>query len=265
MLPKARITRLYLTMTIRRCLVLTTVCLLFTLGAYAEGVHNAESLIQAMHARYEKTWYKTLTFTQKSTTYNADGTTKVETWYEAASLPGKLRIDVGEPSKGNGALMIDGTGYFFKDGKQVGTRPYLNLLLVLGFDVYGQPPQKTLDELKGEKIDITKFHEDTWQGEPAYVVGAEKGDLKSKQFWVEKKRLLFARLIQPDDRDPAKLEEITFSDYRPLVGGMIAARVEVHSEGKLVFSEEYSEISANPKLDPAIFDPQQFATHHWEK
>jgi hypothetical protein len=50
-----------------------------------------------MHDRYNSIWYDTLTFVQKCTTYNTDGTTRVETWYEAALLPGKLRIDIGHP------------------------------------------------------------------------------------------------------------------------------------------------------------------------
>jgi hypothetical protein len=41
--------------------------------------------------------------------------------------------------------------------------------------------------------------------------------------------------------------------------------VEVYSEGRKVFSEDYSEIRANVKLDPEAFDPQKFATTHWEK
>jgi hypothetical protein len=45
---------------------------------------------------------------------------------------------------------------------------------------------------------------------PVYVVGADAGDLKTKQFWIDQKRV-------------------------------------------------------NPKLDPAIFDPRQFAKRHWEK
>jgi len=61
-----------------------------------------------MHDRYAKTWYDTLTFTQKSTTYNPDGTTKIETWYEAALLPGKLRIDIGPPADGRAYLLVDG-------------------------------------------------------------------------------------------------------------------------------------------------------------
>ena len=58
-------------------------------------VQSGEALIRAMHDRYATSWYKSVTFTQKSTTYNPDGSTKVETWYEALLLPGKLRIDIG--------------------------------------------------------------------------------------------------------------------------------------------------------------------------
>ena len=225
----------------------------------AQEMASGEALVRGMHERYEGAWYATVKFTQKSTTYNPDGTTKVETWYEAAKLPGKLRIDFGEPSNGNAAILSDGTAFFFKDGKPSGTRPYLNMLLVLGFDVYRQPADVTIGQLKQEGFDLTKIHEEMWQGEPAYVVGAEKGDLKAKQFWVEKKRLLFVRIIEPDRKDASKMSDTRFVDYRPLGKAVIAARVEVHQEEKLIFSEDYSEMQVDVKLDPAMFDPQRFA------
>jgi hypothetical protein len=34
---------------------------------------------------------------------------------------------------------------------------------------------------------------------------------------------------------------------------------------KRVFSEEYSDIQCNAKLDPGTFDPKQFSATHWEK
>jgi hypothetical protein len=61
------------------------------------------------------------------------------------------------------------------------------------------------------------------------------------------------------------MDDIRFTDYRPLSGAWVAARVEVHSEDRLVFSEDYSDIQANVKLAPAVFDAQQFSTTHWEK
>jgi hypothetical protein len=107
--------------------------------------------------------------------------------------------------------------------------------------------------------------EDSWEGQPVYVVGADKGDLKSKQFWVEEDRLLFVRLIEPAGSDPKKMEETRFEDYRQLAPGWIAARVELRIDDKKVFAEEYSDIQVNAKLDPAVFDPKQFNSQHWEK
>jgi hypothetical protein len=239
--------------------------LVFASAGTTADLKSGEGLIKAMHDRYASSWYPTVTFTQKSTTYNPDGTTKVETWYEAASVPGKLRIDIGPPSEGNGYLLVDGNVTVFKGGEIKVTRPQNNMLLVLGFDVYKQAAESTLEIIRKEGFDVAKFHEDTWEGKPAYVFGAEMGDLKSKQFWVEKERLLFVRLFEPDPADPAKTRDIRFADYRPLAGGWVAALVEVHQDGKKVFSEEYSEINGSVKLDPAVFDPKQFTSVHWEK
>jgi outer membrane lipoprotein-sorting protein len=229
---------------------------------HAAEIANADTLIRAMHDHYAKSWYETLTFTQKSTTYNPDGTTKVETWYEAALLPGKLRIDIGPPADGKAYLLVDGNVTVFQQGKEVRSRALVNMLLVLGFDVYRQPPEVTLHTIAAEKYDLSKFHEESWQGRTVYVVGAEKGDLKSPQFWVDKERLLFVRLFRPTEADASNMEDIRFVDYRPLEGGWIAARVEVWNEDKLVFSEDYSDIKANPKLDAALFDPKQFNPEH---
>ena len=133
-------------------------------AAATAQVGSADALVRAMHDRYAKSWYETLTFTQKSTTYNGDGTTKVETWYEAALLPGKLRIDIGPAEDGHAYLLTDGNVTIFEKGKQVNSRPLVNMLLVLGFDVYRQAPEKTLQVIASEKYDLSKFREDTFVG-----------------------------------------------------------------------------------------------------
>ena len=241
---------------------------LFFLGfSFAQGqqIENGEAVLRAMHERYKASWYNTVTFTQKSTTYNPDGSTKVETWYEAALLPGKLRIDIGPAADGNGYVLADGNVTIMKDGKVTGNRPLANMLLVLGFDVYRQDPKITIDVVKTQGYDLTKLREDIWEGHPVYVVGASKGDLQSRQFWVEKGTLLFVREMEPARSDPKKTEDIRFTDYRKLASGWIAARVEMHVDNKMVFSEEYSDIRDNVKLDAAVFDPKQFNSTHWEK
>lgn len=251
-------------MRIARLCLIAVIALAFV-PAEAQQIRNGEDLVRAMHDRYQSTWYETLTFQQKSTTYNADGTSKAETWYEAALLPGKLRIDIGPLANGNGAVYGDGKVTVFRDGKVTRSGPQINILLVLGFDVYRQSPEITSGIVKNEGFDLSKLHEDVLDGHAVYVAGAEKGDLQSKQFWVEKDRMLFIRVIEPSRADPKKNQDIRFVDYRPLAGAWIAAGVEVNADGRKVFSEEYSDIKANVKLDPVVFDPAQFTTVHWEK
>ena len=244
---------------------LTLLLLLAPLAA-AQQINSGESLIRAMHDRYAQSWYHTVTFTQKSTTYKPDGTTSVETWYEAALLPGKLRIDIGPASDGNGYVLSDGSVTIVKANKIAGNRPLVNMLLVLGFDVYAQPADTTIKIVQGEGYDLSKFREDTWDGKPAYVVGTtDKSDLKSKQFWVAKDSLLFLREIEPARGDATKSEDIRFIHYQPLANAWIAAGVEMYVDDKKVFSEDYTEIQANVNLTPAVYDPAQFATTHWEK
>jgi hypothetical protein len=251
-----------------RCLaVLTLIALAAAPAAHAKPARIADGkdLIRAMHDRYRHDWYQTLTFEQTSVTHHPDGTSRSEIWHEAALLPGRLRIDMGEPSQGNGALIADGTLTRFQAGKVTTSRPFVHMLLVLGFDVYRQPARRTIDEISGQGFDLTRLHEDTWEGEPVYVVGAAAGDLTTKQFWVDRKRLLFVRLIEPDEHDNAKTDDTRFTDYCRTSPGWVAARVEFYLAGKNVFSEHYSAIEVNPKLDPAIFDPRRFTALHWER
>ena len=242
---------------------------LFVIGlvaqATAQNINNGEALLRAMHDRYQNNWYATLTFTQKSITHKADGTTSSEIWHEALGCPGKLRIDIEPLTDNNGIIFADNTVTSFKDGKVVGTRPFVHMLLVLGFDVYCQPAETTIEQVKAQGFDLSKLHEDTWEGQPVYVVGADKGDLKSKQFWIDKNRLLFVRIIEPDRRDSTKTADTRFVDYRKMDKGWVAAGVQMYIDGKEVFSEEYSDIQIDVKLNPAIFDPKQFTTAHWER
>ncbi len=50
-----------------------------------------------------------------------------------------------------------------------------------------------------------------------------------------------------------------------MAGGWVAARVEVYVGDKKVFSEEYSDIVANVKLDAGTYDAKQFDKTHWER
>jgi hypothetical protein len=234
--------------------------LLTALPAFAADIKNGEELIAAMHKKYSKKWYKTLTFVQKTTRYKPDGTTQVSTWYEAMSVPGKLRVDIVPLENGNGIMFLDNTQYSFNKGVLAQSQPRIHPLLVLGFDVYAQPVEKTVKLLKEINIDLSVFHEETWQGRDVYVVGAKQGDLNVPQFWVDKKNLYFVRLIELGGKDKKQVQETQFNKYQKVKGGgWVAPEVVFNIDGKRFLVEEYSDIQTDVKLDEKLFDPQKWA------
>src|SRR5438128_10169725 len=137
--------------------------LIFTAAGAALGadITSGEDLIAAMHKKYDGKWYETLTFKQITTNYNPDGTTKVSTWYEALDAPGKLRIDFEPLDKHEGILFADGKLYVYSEGKLARpARPFVHPLLVLGFDVYVQPVETTVAQIKGMGIDLSVIHKE---------------------------------------------------------------------------------------------------------
>jgi hypothetical protein len=221
---------------------------------------SGESVVKDMHARYQDDWYATASFTQKTTTYPVDGTPTVETWYEQGMFPGKLRIDIGPPADGHALVMTQGQLYTIEHGTLTGSRPLLNLALVLGFDVYRQAPEITLSQLGEAGIDMSRAHVDVWRGQPVYVVGtANGGDTGSRQFWVDADRLVLLRLITEDPHQSGTLLDIRFLNYRSLRHGLIATKIEVYRNRQLVRQEEYRDIKIDVPLDPAMFDTARLA------
>ncbi|HZS59443.1 MAG TPA: serine hydrolase [Gemmatimonadaceae bacterium] len=208
-----------------------------------EGV----AVIEKMHDRYASTWYSSLSFTELAEQQAADGKKTSETWWEEGKLPGKLRIDVGTtPTDTKPRRIIvfaNDSAYVKAPGQDLKRSARLNLLLVLGFDVYRQPVDRTVAELTAEGFDLSRVRTDTWKGRPAIVVGGE-----GKQFWIDAERQVFLRLVDGTSED-------WFDDYRPLAGGWIAAEVGITDKGVMRLHEVYSNIKANVALPDAMFDP----------
>ena len=235
--------------------------LLISVPAFAADIKSGDGLIAAMHKKYAGKWYKTLTFKQVTTNYKPDGTSEASVWYEALTAPGQLRIDFDPVDKGNGILFSGGKLYSFKDGKLAGNRPFVHPLLVLGFDVYMQPVEATVSQIKAMGIDMSVVHEDQWQGNTVYVVGAKQGDVNTPQFWIDKKNLLFVRLIQLGGKDKKIVQETQFNKYvKVKAGGWVSAEVQFFDDGKRRTTEAYSEIQTGMKLDASLYDPKKWMT-----
>jgi hypothetical protein len=156
--------------------------------------------------------------------------------------------------------MTQGQLYTFEHGTLTGSRPLVNLALVLGFDVHRQAPEITLSQLREAGVDMSSAHMDVWEGRPAYVVGtANGGDMGRRQFWVDADRLLLVRLITEDSSRPGTLLDMHFLNYRSLRHGLIATKVEVFRDRQLAMQEEYRDIKIDAPLDPAMFDTARLA------
>lgn len=245
-------------------LILATSLLMLPATPYAK-ISNTNELLAAMQKKYGKSWYKTATFVQETTNFQPDGTSKVETWYEAMSVPGSLRIDFAPTKDGNGILFTNGKIYVFKNGKVETERAFDHPLLILGFDIYRAPAAEVTAKLQALKFDLSQFREDTWQGRPVYVVGAKAGDLHSPQFWIDRENLYFVRMLRPAGKDGTQTQETQFNKYEKLGGGWIAPEVLFMLDGKLVTTEKYSDIRSDVTLDPKLFDPQFWTTVHWRE
>ncbi len=232
------------------------------------GSHGApksgEELVRQMHDRYAGKWYHNLTFVQ--TTSFPDHPS--ETWYEAGTIPGKLRIDMAPLDSMNAFMYVGDSAIIFKGGKRVAAQEDRNLLMTLGFDVYGQAPETTIEQLKARSMDLSKIREDNLNGTKVWVVGAEKGDTATNQFWIEQKRLLFVRLIEahPNKKNPAappNVLDITFENYQPLAKTWVAPKCVIKVNGKEVQREAYRDIRADVKLQPDLYDTETYHKADW--
>ena len=236
--------------------------LLVFLGAGCERAPSyatGDELLAAMHGEHADDWYRTLFFKQTVTRTAPDGTEQPpETWTEYMEVPGRLRIDLADGYDGNGVIYSGDSLFVFTDGALASREAQTNDLLTLGFDVYGQPPERTVAVLRDAGFDLSKVRQDTWEERPAWVVGADSGDLHTKQFWVDAERLVFVRLLQPFPQATDRTMEIVFAGYEPLAGGWIAPLVLFRLDGREFMREEYFDVVADPELPQGVFDPARW-------
>ena len=220
-------------------------------------ITTPRDLLAAMRARYDGKWYRNLTFVQNNSEYHPDSTVTHSVWREWLLAPGKLRIEF-QPDSGSGMLFAADSQFAFTKDSISMARPFIHPLLVLGFDVYAQPVERTLAVLTQRRFDLSVLSETTWEGRPVWVVGAKAGDLHTRQFWVDKERLVFVRLLAPAGQDTSRTSDTRFNKYAPLAGGWVSPEVEFLVDGQRLFLEEYHDIQANVAMPDALWDRRQW-------
>jgi hypothetical protein len=235
-------------------------------GASAEP-SDGRALLARMHDRYAGTWFRTLTFVQRTVQRRPDGTEQVTTWYEAQSGP-RLRIDIGDPALGNGVLYTADSLYVVRAGKVVRQQAEGNPFLPLVVSVYLEPVEVTVRQLAPYKIDLSRIRLQDWEGKPTYVVGAlSPSDTTSPQFWVEQERLIVTRFLMPLVPSPeGRAQDVRLENNVALAGGWLATRIRILDKGVPMQTEEYSDWRAGMSFPETFFRAERWMEGaHWAK
>lgn len=202
---------------------LTLLLILLAMPAFAGDIKSGDDVIAAMYKKYAGKWYKTLTFVQKTIHHKDDGTSTSEIWYEAMTVPRQTGVDFADSKTGDGILFADGKIYSFRDGKPA-TGAVRSSVDGPGFRRLW--PAGGDDCRTGQRPGyghLAVVHEEKWMGKDVYVVGAKQGDVTTPQFWVDKKDLVFVRLIQA--RAAIKsVAETQFNRYVKAKGGWVGPK-----------------------------------------
>ena len=248
------------------CLVLLSGCAVPNPTVNRVTPASGVELLQRMHDAYDGKWFKTLTFIQKTTLYRPNGVVDTSTWYEALRSPDRLRIDFGDPSKGNGALYTADSLYIVRGGKITRTVAEGNPFLPFVAGVYDQPLETTLRQLAPYKFDLSRIRADSWEGRPVYVVGAASpSDFDSPQFWVERDRLIAVRfLVKLSPAPDARPNDIRLESYLPVGRSWLATRVLIMEGGVVRQAEDYADWKGDVWLPNDLFVAERWsAVPHW--
>jgi hypothetical protein len=216
---------------------------------------TSAGLIRAMHERYDGKYLKTMSFLQNNTAYTTAGQEQKSQWYEHIEVPGKLRIAFLPASQKSGLVQIDDRVASFDNGIRVDFRPSVNPLLLLTADVYVAPVATIIRGLDTLHVDGEIIRDDTWEGQPVYVVGAKVGDTTSNQMWVDRDHLRLVRFIQSQKvGERTMLSDIRIQGYKEIGGFDVPTEFLVIRNGRPVWREQYADVRINENFPPGTFD-----------
>ncbi len=244
----------------KNTIAIIVLTMLFITNSVSQEVKNGKELIQLMHNRYDGKWYNAATFEQETILYEKGKQTKKQIWYEAFKIPGKLIIKFDSVQSGDGLIFNRDSVFVYKNDSLLLKKRRLHDLLILSLDVYNQPIEKTISDLNELGYNLDKIHINTWQGKNVYVVGALQGDTTSTQFWIEKEKLLFVRMI---GNDHGKRKEVIFNDYKPLGQAWIEYEVIFKMDNNVYQKENYSNVKIPTSLNDELFNTENFKNKKW--
>jgi hypothetical protein len=219
-------------------------------------VKDGNDVIKAMYNAYSGGgWYKNFTFSQETHFIKDGKEDKMEVWHEAATFPGKLLIKFNTKDSKNGILFSNKKVNAYSEGKEPFSKPMIHDLLLAAFDVYFLKPSESTRLFDSLGYNLKIVREDVFGGRKVYVVGAEKNDSTSNQFWIDSERFYLHKMIY---KQGANLRDVAFDDYQKMKNYWVAKTVIFKQNGKLNMIENYYDIKFPKELAPELFIPEKF-------
>jgi hypothetical protein len=181
--------------------------------------------------------------------------TVVETWRNYVRVPGHQRIEM-DLSRANGVIRTRDSVFVVRDRRVAARGEDFDARMTVAFDLYSQDVRETLDELKDLGFLPGILRTNVWQGEPAHVLIATASDGQSRELWVEARRLLPVRLLQPGH--DGRTLDVRFENYQPYRGAWLAERVDVRVGGRTVQLEELANVRTGFPLPQVVFEAGQW-------
>ena len=238
-------------------LFLFSIASIVSINAQDKAVTNGRELIKAMNDAYKGKWYRNLTFVQQTGFYKDGKLEREQIWYEAMNLEKGLVIKFDSLTSANGFIFKNDSQFVYRDNTVINKARRVHDLIVLGFSVYFDSPEVTINKIKESGYNIESFRTESNNGKIEYVVG----DPATSQFWIDAKTLLFVRLQKK--QSDGSVSEIKFENYIQLGKAWIETEVVFYKDGKITMREVYSDIRTPKKLPSNLFKSNDFKSMVW--
>jgi hypothetical protein len=209
-------------------------------------------VIGAMRREHPSRAVRSLAFTV--VTSAPDTPDKVTRARTLAALPGRFRTATLPASRRSGTVRNQQRFAIFERGRRVAARTRVDLTTLLGYDVFAQGIDSTIKALDAAGVRYGIARRDRLDGRRVWVVGAEKDDLTSPQFWVDAEEWRLVRVIQRDLRMTTVTVDVRFSEFTDVMGVPLATRVDVHRNGEWAERQTITDVALNPVVPTHAFD-----------
>lgn len=215
---------------------------------------EAQDILQQMYTKNASGFRRSLSFVQETNFYRNDSLVNKATWFEVLVYPDKLRIDINNPDDGNAIFYVNDSAFRFQNYVLKSKGPQKHDLLFLLGGMYYFPLPEVYTKLREFGYDTDKTYETTWKGRAVVVVGANKDETESNQFWVDKEKMVTVRIL---NNKGGQHSEIVCGDYRRLGTNWCETAIDFYVEGKLRQQEKYMNLRENFSVNLEYLDPHK--------